>query len=860
MNKERIYPFKAVEKKWQSFWENNHSFYVPENTDIKNPFYVLEMFPYPSGRLHMGHVRVYTIGDTLARFRRSLGHTVLHPMGWDSFGLPAENAAIEHDVAPATWTHENIKSMKAHFNSLGFSYDWSREIVSSDVSYYGKEQKLFLDFYKKGLAYQKESWVNWDPVENTVLANEQVINGRGWRSDAPVEKKLLSQWFLRITSYAEKLLKNLQSLSQWPESVRTMQENWIGKSKGATIFFPLLESPENYTEKHIEVFSTRPDTLFGASFIAVAPTHPFALALKDKIPALQAFIEECSKQDTSEATLQKAKKKGVFTTYYVQNPFNLDQHLPIYVANFVVMDYGTGAVFGCPGHDDRDLEFARLHNLPINPVILRPDNTLFDPNIDKEAYSKEIGSLVNSSFLNGLSVAEAKEKAINHLISLKLGKETVSYRLRDWGVSRQRYWGCPIPIIFCKTCGTVPVPEEDLPVELPKDISFDLPGNPLENHPTWKYTSCPQCHAPALRETDTLDTFFESSWYFFRYCSPYVKEPFSKEAVKTFMPVNIYVGGIEHAVLHLLYARFFTMALKDCGYLDFEEPFVNLITQGMVCHETYKDQKGSLLYPDDVKRLKEGSFISLKDNSPVFVGPSEKMSKSKKNVVEPSVILEEYGADTARLFMLSDTPIDKNLDWTDAGIEGCWRFTNRIWRLGHLLLSSPILNSNSEEEKEIEKLLHKTIAFVTETYSKAQFNTAIAQCRILTNRLEESFTASALSSSFALNIYKYLLRLFYPILPHITSELWSLLGEELPLDKIEWPKADLSLLREATISLAVQVNGKLRGTIECIPTASQLEVEELAKSLENVKADLSTSFHIKTIYVPSRIINFVVKK
>ncbi len=586
MSEEKVYPFKVVEKKWQSFWEENHSFYVPENEVVKNPFYVLEMFPYPSGRLHMGHVRVYTIGDTLARFRRALGHTVLHPMGWDSFGLPAENAAIEHDVAPATWTHENITTMKNHFNSLGFSYDWSREIVSSDVSYYGKEQKLFLDFHKKGLAYQKESWVNWDPVENTVLANEQVINGKGWRSDAPVEKKLLSQWFLRITSYAEKLLQNLSSLKQWPESVRTMQENWIGKSKGATIFFPLPETPEGYQEKHIEVFSTRPDTLFGASFIAIAPTHSFATALKRKNPTLNTFIEECAQQDTSEETLQKTKKKGVFTSYYALNPFKPDQRLPIYIANFVVMDYGSGAVFGCPAHDDRDLEFARLYNLPIVPVIAKPNLALFDPQIDKQAYSEEKGTLINSDFLNGLSIEKAKEAAIEHLISLGLGKETITYRLRDWGVSRQRYWGCPIPIIHCKTCGAVPVPEKDLPVELPKDVTFDLPGNPLENHPTWKHTSCPQCHSPALRETDTLDTFFESSWYFFRYCSPHAKEPFSKEAVKAFMPVNTYVGGIEHAVLHLLYARFFTMALKDCGYLDFEEPFTNLITQGMVCHET----------------------------------------------------------------------------------------------------------------------------------------------------------------------------------------------------------------------------------------------------------------------------------
>ncbi|MBS0185866.1 MAG: leucine--tRNA ligase [Proteobacteria bacterium] len=857
-----LYSFKEVELKWQNYWAQHKSY------EVKAPgepsYYVLEQFPYPSGRLHMGHVRVYTLGDTIARFQRGFGKTVLHPMGWDSFGLPAENAAIQHGVSPLKWTLENIEAMKKHFMSLGLSYDWSREIITSDVSYYEQEQKIFLDFYKKGLVYRKESWVNWDPEEQTVLANEQVINGCGWRSGVPVERRLLSQWFLKITKYSEALLENLKDLPQWPENVRTMQEKWIGRSQGARIFFSLTSPFAGLSQ--LEVFSTRPETLFGASFLAIAPNHPLALKLAEADEGLAAFIQECLRQDTSEATLQKAEKKGFKTALMAEHPFDKEWGLPIFVANFVVMDYGTGAVFGCPAHDDRDLEFARLYDLPIRPVIQGPKGEIFCNEKDREAYVGE-GVLIHSEFLNGLNIKDAQKVVIKHLEALKKGYGEITYRLRDWGVSRQRYWGCPIPMIHCPHCGVIPVPKEDLPVKLPENVSFEIPGNPLDHDSLWKNITCPQCQGPAERETDTLDTFFESSWYFLRFCSPHASIPFNKKDVQAFMPVDIYVGGVEHAVLHLLYSRFFTMALKECGYLDFEEPFKSLLTQGFVCHETYQDTQGTWLYPEEVKKSKNG-YLTLRDDQPVRVGRSEKMSKSHRNVVDPSVILKEYGADTARLFMLSDTPPERNLDWSEAGIEGCWRYMNRLWRLGLRSLEriQMLSHSDSKNEKPLNandetflRSMHTTIQSVTKAYELYHFNTAVAQCRTFSNDftrfVEESQNASLIQTGL-----QTLLKLLSPIIPHLTSEIWALMeGGEQVIDFIPWPKANPEYLTASTVSLSVQVNGKLRGVLNLPANASEESVKCEALKLPNVRQEFDKGVSLKrVIFVQNRIINLVV--
>ena len=859
-----LYSFKEVESKWQDFWAQHKSY------EVKGPssscYYVLEQFPYPSGRLHMGHVRVYTLGDTIARFQRGFGKTVLHPMGWDSFGLPAENAAIQHGVSPLKWTLENIESMKKHFMSLGLSYDWSREIITSDVSYYEQEQKIFLDFYKRGLVYRKESWVNWDPQEQTVLANEQVINGRGWRSGVSVERRLLSQWFLKITQFSDALLKNLKDLPDWPENVRTMQEKWIGRSQGARIFFSLTVPIEGMN-RNLEVFSTRPETLFGASFLCIAPNHPIALKLAEKDEDLATFIQECLCQDTSEATLQKAEKKGFKTSLLGEHPFDKSWTLPIFIANFVVMDYGTGAVFGCPAHDDRDLDFARLYDLPIRPVIEDPNGGVFCKDQDDEAYVGP-GVLIHSEFLNGMDIKEAQRAVIMRLEEIKKGYGEITYRLRDWGVSRQRYWGCPIPMIHCPVCGVLPVPQEALPVVLPENVSFDIPGNPLDHDASWKEVMCPQCHGKAERETDTLDTFFESSWYFLRFCSPHAPIPFNRNDLQAFMPIDIYVGGVEHAVLHLLYSRFFTMALKECGYLDFEEPFKSLLTQGFVCHETYQDERGAWLYPEEVKKSKDGTYVTMHDDLPVRVGRSEKMSKSHKNVVDPSVILKEYGADTARLFMLSDTPPERNLDWSESGIEGCWRYINRLWRLGsraleriemisHLTLKSE--TSSKAEEEAFLRLLNTTIQFVTKAYELYHFNTAVAQCRTFSNDfarfIEESQNASLIREGL-----QTLLRLFSPIIPHLTSEIWSMMeGKDQVVDFLPWPKADPKYLEAPTISLSVQVNGKLRGVLTLPNNASEETVKCEALKLPNVKQEFDKGATLKrVVFVQNRIMNLVV--
>jgi leucyl-tRNA synthetase len=664
------YNFKETERKWQRQWEERKSFAAQR--DPRRPkYYVLEMFPYPSGRIHMGHVRNYTLGDVVARYKRAQGFNVLHPMGWDAFGLPAENAAIAQDVHPAKWTYENIATMRAQLKSMGLSLDWDREIATCHPEYYRHEQRMFLEMLEAGLAYRKEAMVNWDPVDQTVLANEQVIDGRGWRSGAVVEKRTLSQWFFRITAYSDELLAALEKLERWPAKVRLMQENWIGRSEGARFFFKVKNSDER-----IEVFSTRPDTLYGASFVALSPNHPLATKLAKKDGKLAAFIAECNRMGTSEATLETAEKQGLNTGLQAIHPFDPTWTLPVYVANFVLMEYGSGAIFGCPAHDQRDLDFARKYKLPVKPVVLPKGEDPKSFSVGNEAYVGD-GTLFNSDFLDGKDVPSALKAAIARLKELDQGEGTIAYRLRDWGVLRQRYWGCPIPIIHCEACGIVPVPKDQLPVRLPDDVSFDKPGNPLDHHPTWKHVACPTCGKPARRETDTFDTFVESSWYFARYCSPRSPQAMERPDVDYWLAVDQYVGGVEHAVLHLLYSRFFTRALRRCGYLGIDEPFDGLFTQGMVCHETYRDSDGEWLFPSDVRK-EGGKAVAVGDGHPVAVGRSEKMSKSKKNVVDPTHIIDAYGADTARWFMLSDSPPERDLEWTEAGAQGAWRFAQRL--------------------------------------------------------------------------------------------------------------------------------------------------------------------------------------
>ncbi len=761
---------RETETKWQRIWEEEETFRAQLSTSAPK-YYVLEMFPYPSGSIHMGHVRNYTLGDVMARFKRAQGFNVLHPMGWDAFGLPAENAAIERNTHPATWTYANIEAMRKQLKTIGLSYDWSREFATCSPDYYKYEQAFFLKFLEHGLAYRKESYVNWDPVDNTVLANEQVIEGRGWRSGAPVERRKLSQWFLRISNYAEDLLSALDGLDHWPEKVRAMQERWIGKSTGAVLKLRVVSHESQLAQETLEIYTTRPDTIFGMSFCAIAPNHPLAIQLMAHNRHLSSFIEECNSLGTSEEAIEKAEKKGFNTGLRVRHPFE-EREVPLFVANFVLMDYGTGAIFGCPAHDQRDFEFAKKYGLPIIEVVrdkkpvsgIQHSEASNSTECMTEPYTGD-GFLINSGFLNGLTVQEAKTHAIAELEKQGAGTAKINYRLRDWGVSRQRYWGCPIPIIYCATCGTVPVPEKDLPVMLPEDVSFDKPGNPLAHHPGWKHVACPKCGKPAERETDTFDTFFESSWYFARFTDTAAGQAFNAQALAYWMPVDCYIGGIEHAVLHLLYSRFFTRALNACGLMPAQEPFKRLETQGMICHETYKSASGKWLGPDDIEKRPDGSAISRSSGEPITVGRVEKMSKSKRNTVDPTDIIASYGADAARLFMLSDSPPERDLEWTDAGIEGAWRYINRVWRLvlggaqhsekSDHLPESQMLNA---ECLKLRQALHRTIANVTQDIEKFHFNKAVARIRELTNVLEEHadrsfaygyFTAATFHAAFS---------------------------------------------------------------------------------------------------------------
>ncbi|API60094.1 leucine--tRNA ligase [Tardibacter chloracetimidivorans] len=830
---------KASDTRWQRVWEESRTF-VADDSSAKPRTYVLEMFPYPSGRIHMGHVRNYTMGDVIARYRRAKGYEVLHPMGWDAFGMPAENAAFEKKVHPGSWTRANIATMRDQLKGLGFALDWSRELATCEPDYYGQEQALFLDLYAAGLVYRKESSVNWDPVDHTVLANEQVIDGRGWRSGALVERRKLNQWFLKITDFADELLDGLDALEAWPEKVKLMQENWIGKSQGLRFRFRLAQPAAGFDG--FEVFTTRPDTLFGASFAAISPDHPLAEALARDNEALGGFIADCRATGTAAADIETAEKKGFDTGLSVVHPLDPDWKLPLFVANFVLMDYGTGAVFGCPAHDQRDLDFARKYALPVKRVVAGGDDP--EAPVGDEAYTGP-GRLINSGFIDGLSIEDAKKAVIARAESEGWGQGTTVWRLRDWGVSRQRYWGTPIPIIHCEVCGVVPVPRKQLPVLLPEDVTFDVPGNPLDRHPSWKHVECPQCGKPARRETDTLDTFVDSSWYFIRFASQPGDKPFDKKVAEQWLPVAQYIGGVEHAILHLLYARFWTRALRHIGMLDVAEPFTGLFTQGMVTHETYKSAEGQWLSPDDVEK-RDGQLVEIATGAPASAGRVEKMSKSKKNVIDPSPIIDQYGADAVRWFMLSDSPPERDLAWSEAGIEGAWRFVQRVWRL--VDGTAPADGGDAD----LDRKLHKTIAGVGEDVDALQFNKAVAKLYELVNAVEKAKPSASRHTAV-----DTIVRLVAPMMPHLAEEAWARLGREGLVADAPWPEADPALLVDDSVTIAIQVNGKLRDTLIAPKGAPKADIEALALSSEKIQGVLAGASPKKIIVVPDRLVNLV---
>jgi leucyl-tRNA synthetase len=848
------YNSKVVEQKWQKLWAERGTFRA-EADPSRPKYYVLEMFPYPSGRIHIGHGRNYTMGDVVARYKRARGFNVLHPMGWDAFGLPAENAARDQGTHPAKWTYANIDDMRADLQSLGLSIDWDRELATCHPGYYAHQQKLFLDFLKAGLVYRKESAVNWDPVDMTVLANEQVIDGRGWRSGALVEKRKLSQWFLKITAFADELLQGIDTLDRWPERVRLMQANWIGRSEGLRMAWDIAGGGS------VDIYTTRPDTLFGASFIALSAEHPLARQVAETNQAAAAFIAECLRSGTAEADIEKAEKRGFDTGLKAQHPLIPGQTVPVYIANFVLMEYGTGAIFGCPAHDQRDLDFARKYGLPVIPVV-SSDGTV--PEIGDIAHDGD-GRIINSGFLTGLPVDEAKRKAIDHIAAAGRGTRTVNYRLRDWGVSRQRYWGCPIPVIHCASCGIVPVPEKDLPVALPDDVTFDKPGNPLDHHPTWKHVACPSCGKPAQRETDTCDTFVDSSWYFARFCSPRSGMALDKAAVDYWLPVDQYIGGIEHAILHLLYARFFTRALKQCGHVSVDEPFAGLFTQGMICHETYQDPAGNWLFPESVVRTDGGAAITVENRQPVTVGRVEKMSKSKKNVVGLDAIRDQYGIDTARWFMLSDSPPERDMEWTSAGIEGAWRFTQRLWRFVNEALpqlapaGSTAPADMTDAARALRQQIHRTVRDVTSDIDAFHFNKAVARLYEATNALTSFTSDGSAGSAFALReAVETIVLLVGPIMPHLSEELWQMIGHSTLVAHTPWPQWDADLAREDTVTIAIQVSGKLRATVDVARDLDQKSLEAIAMANDNVARAMAGKPVRKVIVVPNRIVNVVV--
>jgi len=831
----------AADARWQAAWDAAQVFRADDGS-AKPRSYVLEMFPYPSGRIHIGHVRNYTMGDVIARAKRMQGFEVLHPMGWDAFGMPAENAAMEKGVHPGGWTRDNIANMKAQLRRLGFALDWSREIATCEPDYYGHEQALFLDLYAGGLVYRKESEVNWDPVDHTVLANEQVIDGRGWRSGALVERRKLNQWFLKITDFAEELLEGLGTLDKWPEKVRLMQENWIGKSQGLQFAFDLSNGTR------LEVYTTRPDTIFGASFVAVAADHPLARSVAAANPAAQDFIALCKQGGTTAAELETAEKLGFDTGVTAKHPFT-GEALPVYIANFVLMDYGTGAIMAVPGHDQRDYDFATKHGLPILRVIAQ-DESLADQPFNGQAEPGE-GVLVRSCFINKLTVPEAKAAVIARAESEGWGEGKTVWRLRDWGVSRQRYWGTPIPFIHCEICGVVPVPKKHLPVTLPEDVTFDVPGNPLDRHPTWKHVDCPQCGKPARRETDTLDTFVDSSWYFLRFASQPADAPFDPEEIKRWLPVEQYIGGIEHAILHLLYARFWTRALARIGKLEVKEPFASLFTQGMVTHETYERRNpdnGQPVFfsPTEVERSGEGATLKA-DGQPVEIGRVIKMSKSKKNVVDPDEIVAQYGADAIRWFMLSDSPPERDLPWSEAGIEGCARFVQRLWRLFGQFDAAA-----AGEDKALDRRTHQTVAAVADDIAALSFNKAVARIYELTNAVEKAGPSASRSAAI-----RTLLLLVAPMMPHLAEEAWALSGGEGLIAQAAWPAIDPALLVDDEVTVAVQVKGKLRDTLTVAKGTPREQLEALALASDKVQRALEGAEVKKVIVVPDRLVNLV---
>lgn len=870
------YNAPAREKHWQSLWEEGGIFAASEDHS-KPKCYVLEMFPYPSGRIHMGHVRNYAMGDVFARYKRARGFNVLHPMGWDAFGMPAENAAIERKTHPAKWTYSNIDTMKGQLKSMGLSLDWQREIATCSVDYYRHQQKLFLDLLAKGLAYRKSSKVNWDPVDHTVLANEQVIDGRGWRSGALVEQRELTQWFFKITAFSDELLTALGSLDKWPEKVRLMQANWIGRSEGMLVRWALdgKTAPKGHNE--LEIYTTRPDTLFGASFMAIAADHPLARAASETNPELKAFCDECRRMGTSVADLETAEKRGFDTGIRAVHPFDKDWKVPVYVANFVLMEYGTGAIFACPAGDQRDLDFARKYDLPVVPVILPPGEDAATYQVGKEAFDGD-GTMINSRFLDGLSTKAAFEEVAKRLEGLTLGngpvgQRKVNFRLRDWGISRQRYWGCPIPIIHCDVCGPVPVPAKDLPVKLPDDATFDKPGNPLDRHPTWKSCSCPTCGKPARRETDTMDTFVDSSWYYARFTAPKADVPIDAEAVGYWLPVDQYIGGIEHAILHLLYSRFFFRAVAEAGHVPggLREPFAALFTQGMVTHETYKSEVGGWLLPSEIRFEGDGEArraTEIATGRPVTIGSIEKMSKSKKNLVDPDDIIETWGADCARWFMLSDSPPERDVVWTEAGIQGAGRFIQRAWRIIDDLADKAAPKGAKRpsefgpEALELRRAAHKAVAAVAQNIEALRFNVAVAQIYEFTNALSSQLSkvSGKINDdlSWALReAGELFVEMIGPMMPHLAEECWARLGYNSLVANEPWPVADPALLVDDKITIAVQVNGKRRDELVIARDAAKEEIEAQALALDSVVKALDGKPPKKIIVVPQRIVNVV---
>ena len=832
-----------VELKWKDFFEKNKTFNtIKEKTKPK--FYCLEMFPYPSGNIHMGHVRNYTLGDVIANFKRLNGYNVLHPMGWDAFGLPAENAAIQNNLHPGDWTLNNISTMKSQLKRLGLSIDWDKEISTCNENYYKHQQILFSFFFKKEIAYKKESYVNWDPIDNTVLANEQVIDGKGWRSGAIIEKKKLSQWFLNITKYSNELLSLLEKLKGWPEKVKLMQKNWIGKSEGCEIDF--ITDCKNLK---IKIFTTRPDTIFGASFVAIAPDHPFTEYFKND-KDFKNFKDLALKNLGTESSLSTNEKLGFKTSFFVSHPF-LNKKLPIYVANFILMDYGSGAIFGCPAHDQRDLEFAKKYKLEVIPVVSPEKSKII--NIKNEVYAED-GYAINSEFLNGYSTKEAKEAIIKKLVEKKIGNSKTIYRLKDWGISRQRYWGCPIPILYREDGKIILVPERDLPITLPKDVDFTKPGNPLENHPTWKYTKCPETGMKAIRETDTLDTFVDSSWYFLRFCSTKeVSKPFNIDEINYWMPVDQYIGGVEHAILHLLYSRFFTLALKDEYKFKFTEPFENLFTQGMVCHPTFKTKAGKWVFPKDVIE-KDNSFLSI-NNEQVIKGDSQAMSKSKKNIIDPDDIIQVYGADAVRWFILSDSPPDRDIQWSDNGIQGAFKYIQKIWRTNEKLK----IYKKEKEEKNNTLIRNSNILIkeITDCIEKFHINVAVAKLYVFLNNINEEIEKQSLNKEDIVNIYKKYLIIVSAFIPYVANECWEKITGKQDITLQQWPNINEAFLQRENFDIVIQINGKKRAIVNSTNNESEENILSKSLAIKNIQVILDKKIIVKKIFIRNKLLNIV---